>query len=81
VNFKVFKLLCTKIYVPATYEDLKINDIYLLCLLEKVFPPSFFNLMTHLVIHLIDELHICGPFHAHWMYPIEWAMKNLNGYV
>lgn len=35
--------------------------------------------MTHLVNHLIDEIHICGLVHARWMYPIERAMKNLKG--
>jgi hypothetical protein len=37
--------------------------------------------MTHVVIHLIDELELCGPMHIRWMYPIERAMKNLKGYV
>jgi hypothetical protein len=37
--------------------------------------------MTHLVIHLVDEFHICGPIHARWMYPIESAMKDLKDYV
>ncbi len=27
--------------------------------------------MTHLVVHLIDELDICGLVHFRWMYPIE----------
>ncbi len=35
------KLLCTKVYDTTTYEDLKIGDIYSLCLLEKVSPPTF----------------------------------------
>ncbi len=47
---------------------------------EKVFPPNFFDLMT-CVIHLIDELELCGPMHTRWMYPIEHAMKDLKGYV
>jgi hypothetical protein len=37
--------------------------------------------MTHLVVHLIDELNLCGHVHSHWMYPIEWAMKDLKSYV
>ncbi len=78
---KIFQLICTKVYDPSTYHVLKVRIITTLCLLEKVFPPSLFDLMTHLVIHLIDELDICGPVHFHWMYIIKRAMKDLKGYV
>jgi hypothetical protein len=58
-------------YDPSTYHVLKVRTITTLCLLEKVFPPSFFDLITHFVVHLIDELDICGPIHclldvSHW---------------
>ncbi len=78
---KVFKQLCTKAYGPTTYPDLKMGTIKSLVFLEKVFPPNFFDLMTHLVVHLMDELDTCGPMHSRWMYPIECAVKDLKGYV
>ncbi len=78
---RLFRLLCTKVYDPRTSWVLKAGTITTLCLLEKIFPPSFLDLMTHLVIHLVDEFHICGPIHARWMYPIECAMKELKDYV
>ncbi len=34
-----------------------------------------------LLFNLIDELELCGPMDTWWMYPIERAMKDLNGYV
>jgi hypothetical protein len=37
--------------------------------------------MTHLIIHLVEELDLCGPVHTRWMYPIERYMKALKGYV
>jgi hypothetical protein len=37
--------------------------------------------MTHLVIHLVEELDICGPIHIRWMYPMERYMKALKGFV
>ncbi len=37
--------------------------------------------MTHLTLHLVDELDICGMVHSHWMYPIERTLKDLKGYV
>ncbi len=47
----------------------------------KKFPPSFFDIMTHLLIHLMDELTICDLVHTQWMYPIECYLKTLKGYV
>jgi hypothetical protein len=28
---------------------------------KKEFPPTFFDIMTHLLLHVVDELEICGP--------------------
>ena len=52
-----------------------------LCLLEKYFPPSFFTIMVHLVVHLVREIEFCGPVHLRWMYPFERYMKVLKTYV
>lgn len=27
--------------------------------------------MPHLMLHLVDELEICGPVHSRWCYSIE----------
>ncbi len=37
--------------------------------------------MTHLLVHLVEELEICGLVHMHWMYPMEFYTKTLKGYV
>jgi hypothetical protein len=42
---------------------------------------GFFDLMTHLLIHLIDELEICGPVGARWCYLVERYLNVLNKYV
>jgi hypothetical protein len=52
-----------------------------LALLEIEFLPSFFDIMTHLSYHLVDELDLCGLVTARWMYPVERYMKTLKGYV
>nr|XP_023870348.1 uncharacterized protein LOC111982961 [Quercus suber] len=44
-----------------------------LCELEKIFPPSFFTMMVHLVIHLATEAKIGGLVQYRWMYSIERA--------
>jgi hypothetical protein len=52
-----------------------------MALLEIHFPPSFFDIMTHLLYHLVDELDMCGLVSTRWMYPIERYMKTLKHYV
>ncbi|XP_062000002.1 uncharacterized protein LOC133746279 [Rosa rugosa] len=50
-------------------------------MLEMYFPPSFFDIMVHLTIHLAREARLCGPVQYRWMYPFERYMKILKGYV
>ncbi|XP_015162550.1 uncharacterized protein [Solanum tuberosum] len=53
-----------------------------LCKLEKVFPPSFFDVMVHLPIHLASEAKVAGPIHYRWMYLVErwlYFLKSLIG--
>jgi hypothetical protein len=52
-----------------------------LCLLEKVFPPTFMDVMFYLMIYLVHELYICGLVHCRWMYPIERYMKTLKDFI
>nr|XP_009791250.1 PREDICTED: uncharacterized protein LOC104238556 [Nicotiana sylvestris]XP_009791251.1 PREDICTED: uncharacterized protein LOC104238556 [Nicotiana sylvestris]XP_009791252.1 PREDICTED: uncharacterized protein LOC104238556 [Nicotiana sylvestris]XP_009791253.1 PREDICTED: uncharacterized protein LOC104238556 [Nicotiana sylvestris]XP_009791254.1 PREDICTED: uncharacterized protein LOC104238556 [Nicotiana sylvestris]XP_009791255.1 PREDICTED: uncharacterized protein LOC104238556 [Nicotiana sylvestris] len=52
------------------------------CKLEKVFPPTFFDVMEHLPIHLANEAKIAGPTQYRHMYPMEryiYFMKSLVG--
>ena len=66
-----FKQLCSK--VLTTYQLQKIeNDVVVnLCKPERIFPPSFFDIMMHLPVHLASEAKIAGPLQYRWMYPIE----------
>jgi len=45
------------------------------------FPPAFFDIMIHLVIHLVREIWLCGPIYLWWMYPVERYMKVLKSYT
>ena len=78
---RVFQRICSKV-VNKSWEEELINDaVTALCMLKKEFPLGFFNIMTHLIIHLAEELFICGPVHTRWMYPMERYMKFLKDYV
>jgi hypothetical protein len=47
---------------------------------ELVFPPSFFNIMMHLLVHLVEEICILGPVFLHNMFPFERFMGVLKKY-
>ncbi|RLN34692.1 putative polyprotein [Panicum miliaceum] len=46
-----------------------------------VFQPSFFNIMTHLLVHIVKEISILGPVFLHNMFPFERYMAVLKKYV
>jgi hypothetical protein len=54
-----------------------------LCLVsfELVFLQSFFNIMTHLLVHLVEENAILSPVFLHNMFPFERFMGVLQKYV
>jgi hypothetical protein len=52
----VFKKLCAKILDPIVLGELKKEVAILLVLLEQEFPSGFFDIMTHLLMHLVEEL-------------------------
>jgi hypothetical protein len=65
----------------AVVQRLK-NDIPLILRkLEKIFPPTFFDVMVHLAIHLPDEALLRGPVQYGWMYQIEWRLGTLKNLV
>ena len=78
---RMFKKICSKTVDREERESLFLECAETLCLLEKELPPSFFDVMVHLCIHLVEELFICGPIHVRWMYPFERYYKTLKGYV
>jgi hypothetical protein len=45
-----------------------------MCQLEMCFPPSFFDMMEHYMIHLIDQIFVLGPSYMHYMYPYKRHM-------
>ena len=47
-----FKTLCLKDCQVADFERMKHNFVETLCQLEMIFPPSFFDIMVHVTIHL-----------------------------
>jgi hypothetical protein len=46
-----------------------------------IFSPSFFNIMTHLLVHLIKEIGILRLVFLHNMFPFERFFTILKKYV
>ncbi|XP_024190402.1 uncharacterized protein LOC112194385 [Rosa chinensis] len=76
-----FKQLCTKVGTVDHFRALSNRIAETLCKLEMIMPPSFFDVMVHLLIHLADEAAIAGPVQFRWMYPIERYLYDLKKYV
>ncbi|RVW61746.1 hypothetical protein CK203_065428 [Vitis vinifera] len=76
-----FNALCAKVLDVSRLNDLQQDIVVTLCLLEKYFPPSIFDIMLHLIVHLVREVRLCGPVYMRWMYPFERYMKVLKSYV
>jgi hypothetical protein len=50
-----FHQLCVKEIDPVVISSIEREAVVLLCKLEKIFPPDFFNPMQHLILHLPYE--------------------------
>jgi hypothetical protein len=62
-------------------EKLEEEIPMLICKLEKIFPPGWFNPMQHLLVHLLYEAKLGGPLQYRWLYHIEKALKNFRAMV
>ncbi|KAH0781707.1 hypothetical protein KY290_001305 [Solanum tuberosum] len=76
-----FKAICSKVIRRADLEPMQIEIKEIVCELEKIFPPSFFDIMEHLPIHLVDKIRLGGPNHLRWMYSTERKMCKFKGLV
>ena len=66
-----FQELCSSVITRSDLDLMTKSVIRALCLLETIFPQTWFDSMEHLVIHLAEEIRLAGPAYWHWMYPIE----------
>jgi len=78
---KFFQELYSRKLKVDVVKRLKAEIPVILCKLEKIFPPAFFDVMVHLAVHLPDEALLRGPVQYGWMYPIERQLGTLKGYM
>ncbi|XP_020249261.1 uncharacterized protein LOC109826652 [Asparagus officinalis] len=77
----IFRRLCGKKESEASFKHLEYRIALTVCYLEKMLPPSFFDITVHLLVHLAHEAAIAGPVQYRWMYPIERYLQTLKRYV
>jgi hypothetical protein len=66
-----FKKLASPVIRISDMESLEADIAETLSFLEIVFPPSFFDIMVHLMVHLPTQARIAGPVHFRSMWPVE----------
>ena len=76
-----FKDLTSTVITGEDMERLDKDIPVIICKLERIFPPSFFDSMEHLPIHLAYEARIAGPVQYRWMYPFERYLRRLKNNV
>ncbi|KAL0544363.1 hypothetical protein IC582_019477 [Cucumis melo] len=76
-----FNSVCNKVLDAQQLNKLEEDIVVTLCLFEKYFPPLFFTIMIHLIVHIVREVKLCGPIYLRWMYPFERFMKVIKNSV
>ncbi|XP_059306394.1 uncharacterized protein LOC132057810 [Lycium ferocissimum] len=73
-----FKDLTSTAIIEEHMGQLERNIPLILNKLERIFPPSFWDSMEHLPIHLAYEARLAGPVQYRWMYPYERYLRRLK---
>ena len=76
---RYFRELNAKVLHMNELEKLEDRIIMTLCRMEMIFPPGFFTIMVHLVLHLATEAKIGGLVCYRSMYFVEryvFLIKN-----
>jgi hypothetical protein len=66
-----FRGICETTLTHEALDRLQEHVCMTLCLMEQIFPSSFFTSMVHVVVHLVRECRLGGPVQDRWMYPGE----------
>ena len=62
-------------------DRLQEEIVLILCEFEIYFPPAFFDICVHLLLHVVDDVRQLGPTFLHYMMPFERMNGHIKGYV
>ena len=57
--------------IEGSVHEIEKSIAITLCKLERVFGPSFFDIMVDLTVHLATEAKLARLVQYHWMCPFE----------
>src|SRR3954468_24989765 len=66
-----FDVISRKSIGVKQLEMLQEEIVVILCELEIYFPPAFFDIMVHLLVHVVDDIIHLGPTYLHNMMSFE----------
>jgi hypothetical protein len=76
-----YRQLCAKQVSKMMMQKFEKEIPILVCKMEEVFPPVWFNAMQHLLVYLPWEAKVGGPVQFRWMYSQERELKKLTATV
>ncbi|CAM8877441.1 unnamed protein product [Rhodiola kirilowii] len=79
--FHWFRRISCREFKKEEVRHMKLEIVQIMCQLERIFPPTFFTIMVHLMVHLPDQILFKGPVHYSWMYPMERQLRNYEKFV
>ncbi len=66
-----FNSISQKVIDPEELGPLRAFAIQTVCELEMCFPPSFFDMMQHLIFQIVPRIIALEPLYLHQMWPFE----------
>ncbi|KAK1605574.1 hypothetical protein QYE76_029247 [Lolium multiflorum] len=76
-----FDIITRKSISVKKLARLQEEIVVILCEMEMYFPPAFFDVMVHLLIHIMDDIVSLGPTFLHNMMPFERMNGVIKGYI
>jgi hypothetical protein len=70
-----------KVIGPEILPRLQNDVVHCLVSFELVFSPFLFNIMTHLLVHLVEDIAILCPVFQHNIFLFERFMGVLKKYI
>jgi hypothetical protein len=62
-------------------KDIQEFNVDTMVHLEMCFPLGFFDIIEHLMIHVVDQIRALGPLYLHEMWTYERFMSILDWYI
>src|SRR4051812_4585069 len=78
---KIFDVISRKSICATQLKRLQEEIVLILCELEIYFPPAFFDIMVHLLIHVVEDIVQLGPAFLRSMMPFERMNGHIKKYV